>query len=89
MPQRLIILLLLVCYTQFLYAQNDFAVVKKRVIAEMLRSPVKDDRIAEIAEEMEPDRSWADINYVDLSNTGYEHANHLRRVLSLSVGIKL
>ncbi len=33
MPQRLIILLLLACYTQFLYAQNDFAVVKKRVLS--------------------------------------------------------
>ena len=84
MPQRLILLFLLLSSSQIVFAQSDFEVVKQRVIADMLKRPIDDKRIAAIMEEMEPNGRWADINYVDLSNTGFEHANHLRRALSMS-----
>lgn len=78
--------LLLFLYSSLVvHAQSDFALVKQRVVSEMLKSPVNDLDVAQIMQNIGPDGRWPDINYTDLSNTGFEHANHLRRALSMSL----
>ena len=44
-----------------------------------------DQEVAQIMQNIDPDGPWPDIKYADLSRTGFEHANHLRRALSISV----
>jgi len=85
MLRKLILLFFLVSLSQLLPAQSDFELVKQRVFDEMLKMPVDDNRIAELVTGIGEDGRWPDINYVDLSNTGFENANHLRKTMAMSV----
>jgi chondroitin AC lyase len=58
-------------------AKSDLEVVKQRVVEEILLSEVDDDLVSELIQTIEADGSWSDINYEDLSRTGFENLFHL------------
>ena len=60
-----------------LYAKSDLELVKQRVVAEILLNEVDDALVSELIQTIEADGSWPDINYEDLSRTGFENLFHL------------
>lgn len=71
---------LLICFfitSSFANQKDDFAIIKDRVVAELMKTPVDDERVEEILSRMENDGSFSDINYEDLSRTaGFPHRRH-------------
>lgn len=68
---------------------DDFDIVKKRVIGELMKSPVDDSRVEAILGRMEKDGSYRDINYDDLSRTaGFPHRRHTGDLVYLARAYK-
>ncbi len=84
---RLNFILALICifFSGGLYAKSDIELVKERVLAEILKAEVDDALVLERIETIEADGSWPDINYKDLSRTGFENRFHLVYLEHLSL----
>ena len=71
------------------FAVDDFDVIKKRVVAELMKRPVDDSDVNEILSKMESDGSFRDINYTDLSRTaGFPHRRHTSNLVTLARAYK-
>jgi chondroitin AC lyase len=66
-------------------AKNDFEVVKQRVVSEIMKTPVNDSLVTVLMNTIKEDGSWPGINYVDVSNTGFEHRTHLSNLVEMSL----
>ena len=76
---KLIFLLLISLLSTFnpTAKQDDFEIIKKRVVDELLKTPIDDQRVEAILEKMNPDGSFVGIDYTDLSRTaGFPHRYH-------------
>jgi chondroitin AC lyase len=62
----------------------DLEIIRQRVIADLLASPVDENRISELSSTQKADGTWATINYKNVSKTGFQHREHLANILSLS-----
>ena len=78
-------LALIIALTGAVNAQNDFKLVKQRVVSEIMKTPVNDTMVAEHIKTINEDGSWPDIDYVDVSNTGFEHRRHLSNLAEMSL----
>ncbi len=68
---------------------DDFATIKQRVVDELMKSTVHDDRVDEILGRMQEDGSFADINYLDLSRrAGFPHRRHTSDLVYLAKAYK-
>lgn len=68
---------------------DDFEIVKERVIAELMKTPVDDDRVEAILQKVNPDGSFQGIDYTDLSRTaGFPHRNHTYDLVYLAKAYK-
>lgn len=68
---------------------NDFRIIKHRVIAELMKSPIDDDRIEAVIRHLNEDGSFDDINYTDLSRTaGFPQRNHTENLVDLARAYK-
>ncbi|TNF40445.1 MAG: chondroitin lyase, partial [Bacteroidetes bacterium] len=70
--------ILLILISVFVKAQpDDFEIIKKRVIAEIMKGDIDDIRVKSIIENMNDDGSFQGIDYDDLSRTaGFPHRRH-------------
>lgn len=61
-------------------------VIQARYLSDLLNKPAEFDEATQLAASLNGDGSWADINYENLSSTGYDNARHLKnlRVLALA-----
>ena len=82
---KIFLFLLAVTLAGTLHAKNDFETVIKRVVAEILKSPVDDDRVSEFINTLSEDGSWPYINYEDVSATGFENSRHLSNLVEMSL----
>jgi len=76
---KLILLLLISLLSTFnpTAKQDDFEIIKKRVVDELLKTPIDDQRVEAILDKMNPDGSFEGIDYTDLSRTaGFPHRYH-------------
>lgn len=76
---KLIFLLLISLLSTFnpTAKQDDFEIIKKRVVDELLKTPIDDQRVEAILDKMNPDGSFVGIDYTDLSRTaGFPHRYH-------------
>src|SRR5690606_37615064 len=72
-----------------LYAADDFDIIRKRVVDELMKTPVDDSHVEEILSRMLPDGSFRDINYTDLSRTaGFPHRRHTSDLVYLAKAFK-
>ncbi len=80
----LIILISFMCHS--INAQpDDFAIIKKRVVAELMKSEITDDQVGPIMNRMDKEGSFKNINYVDLSRTaGFPHRHHTSNLVYLA-----
>ncbi len=82
---RFVVLILLCLMTDFASAQNDFDLVKGRVVAEILTGHVEDSLVSGLMLTLRQDGSWPGIDYQDLTNTGFQHIRHLRNMIWMSL----
>ena len=80
--------LFLLIFTATLYAQSDFDIVKKRVVDDIMTSPADDTRITQLIRTIRDDGTWPNINYEDISRTGFEHRIHLSNIKEMSLAYK-
>jgi chondroitin AC lyase len=56
---------------------DNFELIKDRVVAELMKTEVDDDRVQTIIDRLNEEGSFNDINYVDLSRTaGFPQRRH-------------
>lgn len=67
---------------------SDLETIRKRVITELLEPEVNQVKIEKLMNSINEDGSWPDINYKDVSSTGFEHGEHLDRLVSMSRAYK-
>ena len=78
-----LVLLLIPCIADA--QDDDFVIIKNRVVKELLKEEIDDERIPEILDRMEADGSFSDINYIDLSRTaGFPHRRHTADLVYLA-----
>ena len=85
MKLKIFFLLVIFACSVAVTAQNDFKVVKQRVVSEIMETPVDDSNVPELMSTINEDGSWPGIDYVDVSNTGFEHRVHLNNLLEMSL----
>lgn len=74
---RILALMTGILFFSFNAVADDFDIIRKRVVAEIMKVPVNDASVADILKRMRPDGSFNDINYDDLSRTaGFPHRRH-------------
>jgi len=73
-------------FISFSYAQStsDVEVIRKRLITDLLRTPVDADKVNRLVTSLAADGTWPSIDYVDTSKTGFEHRIHLANLLTLA-----
>lgn len=69
-------------------ASEDLEIIRARVINDLLQSPINADRIKVILESIRSDGSWQDIDYKDVSRTGFQHSLHLQNMYDLARAYK-
>ena len=69
-------------------AKSDLETVRQRFVTELLAPGVNESHIAKLIETIETDGSWADIDYEDVSNTGFRHGKHLANMVEMSRAYK-
>lgn len=68
---------------------DDFRIIKDRVIAELMKSPVDDGHVEALLRQMNEDGSFAGINYKDLSRTaGFPQRDHTSHLVDLARAYK-
>src|SRR5690606_33232929 len=68
---------------------DDFDIIKKRVVDELLKSPIDDAAVEEIIHQMNEDGSFQGINYADLSRTaGFPQRYHTSNLVYLAKAYK-
>ncbi len=65
-------------------ADADLEALRDNFRAELRALPLHDEAIPELVNSLAEGGSWPDINYKDVSRTGFEHSEHLNRMLVLS-----
>ena len=64
---------------------SDIDIIKSRVVEELMKIQVDDDRVASILSSMKSDGSFQDINYDDLSRrAGFPHRRHTSNLVYLA-----
>lgn len=83
-------ILIVICFKVSPQAQeDDFSVIKQRVVAELMKTPIDDARVKAIIGKMADDGSFRDINYVDLSRTaGFPQRMHTYNLVYLAQAYK-
>jgi len=69
-------------------AETEIEILRKRVIDEMLAPKVDEAKVTQLISTIRPDGTWAGIDYVDVSNTGFQHARHLANMVEMSRAFK-
>jgi chondroitin AC lyase len=84
----LLIGVFLLVLSGFTNAQSDIEIIKERVVKELMKPEVDDSRIAHILETFNNDGTWQEINYDDVSRTGFQHRNHYGNMIALARAYK-
>jgi len=88
-PKLLALSLLLLVYATTFAQKSDIALIKDRVLAELMKSEIEDGRVENVLNNMQEDGSFPDINYADLSRTaGFPHRRHTSDLVYLAKAYK-
>jgi len=85
----LFIILITAIFSSGRAAEEDFLIVRQRVVAELMKTPIDDNLVMSILDRMKEDGSFDDINYDDLSRTaGFPHRRHTSDLVYLAKAYK-
>ncbi len=65
--------------------EKDLQVVRERMGTALWDRPVDGSRIKKLVQSIREDGSWPDINYQDVSLTGFQHARHTANLVALGI----
>jgi chondroitin AC lyase len=85
-----ILLLISLFFSLAIHANDkDFEIIKSRVVDELMKTEINDEKVAGILENMKVDGSFDGINYDDLSRTaGFPHRRHTGDLVYLAKAFK-
>lgn len=66
------------------FGQSDIAIIRKRVVDELLSPSVNETFVADLISTQNSDGTWPGIDYIDTSNTGFQHSRHLNNLVRMS-----
>ncbi len=69
-------------------ATSDLELLRRKINAEQMEPDVSVDKVKTLLETIRPDGTWPGIDYVDVSNTGFQHRIHLSNLLEMSLAYK-
>lgn len=69
-------------------ATSDMELLRRKVIAELMAPSVNEAHIKSLMTTIQSDGTWPGIDYVDVSNTGFQHSRHLGNLVDLSRAYK-
>lgn len=78
-----ILSILLGCYVFANNKISDVNLIRDRIILDTYYN-VDLNSVSNILNSIKDDGTWTDINYVDVSHTGFQHEKHLKRMLELA-----
>ncbi len=67
---------------------TDLETVRNRVITDLYQTAVDSEHVRDLLKNIKSDGSWPNINYTDVSPTGFEHYRHLENTYVLSIAYK-
>ncbi|MCE7043219.1 polysaccharide lyase family 8 super-sandwich domain-containing protein [Dyadobacter sp. CY312] len=67
---------------------SDLETIRNRVIADLLAPAVDPEEITRLIRTQQKDGTWPEINYKDVSRTGFQHSRHLNNMLVLGRAFK-
>ncbi len=67
------------------YGQKDLKTIKARLVKASLLAEINDSRVEESMATMSQEGSWPEINYTDLTLTGYEHRIHIENLMAMAL----
>ncbi|XWW45095.1 chondroitin lyase [Fibrella sp. USSR17] len=86
---RLLLLPLFALLTSVCLAQNEVKIIKDRIVADLMSTPISDEAVRVILAKMNGDGSFRGINYADLSRTAsFPHGGHTRDLVYLAKAYK-
>jgi len=74
--QTAVIILLLLLAKAGFCVSPEFELIRRKIVAELMASPVNDAKVKELVATLKSDGTWPDINYVDVSREGFENRIH-------------
>lgn len=83
-----IFILLLFSALRGIGATSDVELLRQKVISVLLLPAVNEANAREVMANIRADGTWPDINYQDVSNTGFQHRIHLNNLIELSRAYK-
>lgn len=86
--QFLFIFFLVVSSVSGFSATDELETLRKKVIAELMIPEVNEQQAKELMSSVRPDGTWPGIDYADVSNTGFQHREHLGNMVQLSRAFK-
>lgn len=69
-------------------ASPDLEMLRKKVIAELMKPDVNESRVRSLMSSIEANGAWPDINYIDVSRTGFQNGEHLSNIVTMSRAYK-
>lgn len=63
---------------------TDLELLRRKIKAEQMEPDVSFDKVKTLVEALRPDGTWPGIDYVDVSNTGFQHSTHLSNMVEMS-----
>ncbi|TRX61688.1 chondroitin lyase [Fulvivirga sp. M361] len=82
---RLLSLIFCVAISVEVFGQNDLQKIKKHIVKELLKADMNDQHTKKAMVTMKEDGSWPDINYKDVSLTGFEHSYHVENLMAMAL----
>ncbi|MEI7423303.1 MAG: polysaccharide lyase family 8 super-sandwich domain-containing protein [Prolixibacteraceae bacterium] len=67
----------------------DLEILRKRVTEEIMDQRMNSEQVKNLVASIQPDGSWSDINYKDLSRIGYENGRHLSNIWLMCAAYKI
>ncbi len=63
---------------------SDAELLRKKIITELMQPAVDEAHVHILIATLRPDGTWPGIDYVDVSNTGFQHRVHLNNLVEMS-----
>jgi len=82
---RILSIILCLVISMQVYGQKDLQIIKARLIKASLMAETEDSLVEESMATMSDEGYWPEINYTDLSLTGYEHRIHIENLSAMAL----
>jgi len=83
-----ILICIIILFARPGFASPDLELIRKNVVAGLMQQSVSEAGIKSILDSIRNDGTWPGIDYADVSNTGFQHGQHLTNLVEMSRAFK-